>query len=147
MICKCKQARCYTNMCSDFSDTKWCGKSYVYVWLDKHNRPFYVGSGSGQRASQLKGRNEEFHKRLDENSAVWFVAENINPRFVFQVERYVTQFFLKQGYELATKTYADLYGKYGGTIPEKLVSERCNRAIYSFPGEWVQGVHEAILNG
>lgn len=128
MIYNSNKYYCKTNRCADFGGTKWNGKSYVYVWMDENNIPFYVGSGSGNRATSVTGsrRSREFIEKVKDGCWVWFVAENVNPRFVFEIERQTVLFFVNKGINLCQKAYTDAYKKYGSTIPIKVIKEMCN---------------------
>lgn len=119
---------CKTDRCADFSDTKWNGKSYVYVWMDENNKPFYIGSGSGNRATSVTGshRNKRFMDKVKKGCWIWFVAENVNPRFVFDIERQTVLHFVNNGVNLCQKAYTDTWKKYGSSIPVKVIKEKCS---------------------
>lgn len=141
---------CITHACADFSDSQWSGKSYVYVWLDENRRPFYVGSGSGNRASSTSRRSEVFLKKLNDFCSIWFVAENVHPRFVFDIGRYTIVKLVDNGFLLCQKAYTNPRSKYGNVIPEKFIEQKCGwiyGEIESCRGrdEWVKGQHEPIL--
>lgn len=119
---------CKTDVCADFSDTKWNGKSYVYVWLDENNVPFYVGSGSGNRATSVTGshRNKQFMDKVKNGCWVWFVAENVHPRCVYDIERQTVLYLVNNGINLYQKAYTDARKKYGSSIPVRIIKEKCS---------------------
>lgn len=126
--CKtCKVNKVYLENIADFSDTKYRGESYVYVWVDSNGNPFYVGSGTGKRAFTVGGHtnNLRFKERCTQTCDVYIVAKNISRVGVFDVERQTIRHMVANNVELAQKAYTNLFDKYGSMIPVSLIVERC----------------------
>lgn len=122
-----KVEKILSSLRADFSDTKWNGKSCVYVWVDDRGNPFYVGSGSKERAFCRSGRryNLDFMQRSECNCKVIIIADNLSRIGVFDVERQTIRYMVRNKICLAQKAYKNLDPKYGSIIPVPLIKEMC----------------------
>lgn len=129
-----------TGMCHDLSGTRYGGNNVVYVWLDRDNKPFYVGSGSDQRATSVSGRDKRFRDRFDKYCAVAIVANGVQRLGGYAFEILLTDRLARMGFDLVNIAYNRGHDKQYSWIPPEIVAVYCKDFL-----EWVQGQHEAIL--
>lgn len=133
-----------TDRCIDCSKESWRGNKYVYVWLDENNKPFYVGSGCGNRATSNSRRSDKFKSKLNGNCSLYMVAENMHRLAGLSFEVYIVRFLMDLGFDLCNKAYTNqalkqyIWLEDSDTPIVKLAQQKL--------GEWVKGDHEAILS-
>lgn len=132
---------CITEFCHDFTGTKYGGHDvYLYVWLDENNKPFYVGSGRGNRATSVSRRNEQFKSRLNKYCGIAFIAEGLHRLGGYSLEIFLTDKLSKMGFNLDNVAYNTGRDKQYKWIPDDIMEPCCSDFL-----EWVVGQHEPIL--
>lgn len=69
----------------DYSDTPIRGISYVYLWFDFEGELFYIGKGKHCRATDKKGRSDEFVQRA-KGGCYRVVAYNLDEIYALDLE-------------------------------------------------------------
>ena len=121
---------CYiAENCPDFSNTKYGGHDvYVYVWLDETGKPFYVGSGRGNRASSTSNRNEAFKAKLNKGCSVLFLAEGLHRLGGNSFEYHLVQRLRDMGFNLVNVGY-NRDRKYSSWIRDDVIAPYCDEMM------------------
>jgi len=82
---------------------KYPKRYYVYVHLNEHMHPFYVGCGSKKRVWDFKTRSNTWFKLAPKNPNVMIIKEGLSKRAAILLERAMICSYLTFGYVLANK--------------------------------------------
>lgn len=89
---------------TDYADTELSGSSYVYVWRNSDNVPFYVGKGTYGRFKALVNRSEEFLNKYNEDCNCVLIAKNMNDKAALKLESDTIAEYYRRGYPLVNVT-------------------------------------------
>lgn len=89
--------------CVDYRDDVYrAGGHLVYLYTDEKGVPFYVGKGYESRALDLRGRNDAFEEKFNNNGVnrVFAISSNISEKEALSVETLVINELLNRGWRL-----------------------------------------------
>lgn len=106
----------------DFSFCAGDGEHYVYVWRHAWGDPFYVGTGKGDRWTNIHNRCAEFYPHIDKADAVvYLLLTGVDSKTARMFEKYVSVNLVEAGYTLAN----------GDNNPRRSVGDAKKRLIES----------------
>lgn len=100
---------------------------YVYIWKHAWGDPFYVGSGKGDRWTNISRRCDDFYLHLDQADAVVYrVLSGVDSKTAHAYEKYVSVNLGRAGYTLAN---GDNNYEYATESARQKMIERCDELV------------------